>query len=202
MASDKALALQLCRKEFPQRWKTMNQIFIKRKKGTVCVQTLEDSERATPSWWFEPLLWGLSSKFPLADHFALPASELAFGLSQDLRVCAHISHQVGFQWRRLWVDSPLDLLSDLSSRKYLLDLRIWEICGLLFGQDPAYSLDCPAIDIDVLEFLSTRNEPRLLFLWRRKGIYLLPQFYQERTSEKTMVIYNLIESQRQAEWKK
>lgn len=94
-------------------------------------------------------------------------------------------------WSPLW----------FSSRKCLLDLRTWEICGLLFGQDPAYSLDCPAIDIDILEFLSPRNEPRLLFLWRRKGIYLLPQFYQERTSEKTMDIYNLIESQRQAEWK-
>lgn len=74
--------------------------------------------------------------------------------------------------------------------------------GLLFGQDPAYSLDFPAIDKDILEFLSTRNEPQLFFLWRRKGVFLLPQFYQERTSEKTMVIYNLIESQRQAEWKK
>ena len=75
----------------------------------------------------------------------------------------------------------------------------WEICCFLSGQDPAYSLDFPAIDI--LEFLSTRNEPQLLSVWRRKGIYLLPQFYQGRTSEKTMAIYNLIESQRQAEWK-
>lgn len=112
MASDKALALQLCRKEFAQRWKTMKHIFIKREKGTVCGHTLEDSERATPSWWFESLSWGRSSKFPLADHFALPVSELAFGFSQDSRICAHISHQVGFQWRGLWVDSPLDLLSD------------------------------------------------------------------------------------------
>ena len=78
----------------------------------------------------------------------------------------------------------------------------WELCGLLSGQDPAYSLEFPAIDIDILEFLSTRNEPQLLSLWRRKGIYLLPQFYQGRTSEKTMAIYNLIESQRHAEWKK
>ena len=44
--------------------------------------------------------------------FALPVSELAFGFSQDSRICAHISHQVGFQRRGLWVDSPLDLLSD------------------------------------------------------------------------------------------
>ena len=47
----------------------------------------------------------------------------------------------------------------------------WEICCFLSGQDPAYSLDFPAIDI--LEFLSTENEIKLLTL--RGSIYLWPQ---------------------------
>ena len=33
----RALALQLCRKEFPQRWKVVKSVFIRRKKSTVCV---------------------------------------------------------------------------------------------------------------------------------------------------------------------
>ena len=43
--------------------------------------------------------------------------------------------------------------------------------GLLSGQGPASSMDCPAIDM--LEFLSTGNELKLLTLGR--PIYLLPQ---------------------------
>ena len=33
----RALALQLCRKEFPQRWKVVKSVFIRRKESTVCV---------------------------------------------------------------------------------------------------------------------------------------------------------------------
>ena len=63
----------------------------------MCGHTLEDSETVTPSWYFESLLWGISSKFPLANHFALPVSEFVFGLSQDSPICMHISRQVGLQ---------------------------------------------------------------------------------------------------------
>lgn len=85
-------------------------------------------------------------------------------------LCAHLSSS-WTQWRGLWADlaSLRDLLSDFSSQKDLLDLRMRNMWFLIWA-DPAYSLDFPAIDI--LEFLSTRNEPQLLSAWRRKGIYL------------------------------
>ena len=33
-----------------------------------------------PSWWFELFIWGISSRFSLANHFALPGSESVFGI--------------------------------------------------------------------------------------------------------------------------
>ena len=39
VVSDIALALWLCGKEFPQRQKVVKQVFIRRKKSTVCVDT-------------------------------------------------------------------------------------------------------------------------------------------------------------------
>ena len=44
-----------------------------------------------PLWQSELLLWGISSEFPLANHFDLPDSESIFGISQDLPKCAHTS---------------------------------------------------------------------------------------------------------------
>ena len=35
-------------------------------------------ERLVPLQWFESLLWGISSGFPLANHLALPGSESIF----------------------------------------------------------------------------------------------------------------------------
>ena len=53
-------------------------------------------ERVTP-FWFESLLWGISSGFPLTSHLALPGSESVFGVSQGppLCVCTSLS-QDGF----------------------------------------------------------------------------------------------------------
>ena len=39
--------------------------------------------RAAPFWWFDSLLWGISSGFPLASHPDLPGSEPVLGVSQD-----------------------------------------------------------------------------------------------------------------------
>ena len=44
-----------------------------------------------PSWQFELLLWGISSSFPLADHFDLLGSQPIFRSSQDPPMCAHAS---------------------------------------------------------------------------------------------------------------
>ena len=42
-------------------------------------------------------IWGISSRFPLASHLALPGSESELGLSQGPPMCAHASlSQDGF----------------------------------------------------------------------------------------------------------
>lgn len=40
-------------------------------------------ERAAPLWQLESLLWGISSKFSLANHFGWPGSESIFNIAQD-----------------------------------------------------------------------------------------------------------------------
>ena len=54
-------------------------------------------ERVTPSWKFKSLIWGISSGFPLANHFDLPGSKSVLGIAQDFPMCAHTSlSQDGF----------------------------------------------------------------------------------------------------------
>ena len=54
-------------------------------------------EKVVPSWEFESLLWGIPSRFPLANHLAFPGSESVFGISQCPPMCAHTSlSQDGF----------------------------------------------------------------------------------------------------------
>ena len=48
------------------------------------IDTWVDSEgesRVVPSWQFELLLPGISSRFPLANHFDLTNSQSIFGIS-------------------------------------------------------------------------------------------------------------------------
>ena len=60
-------------------------------------------ERVAPSWQFKSLIWGISSRFPLANHLALPGSESVFGITQGPPLCARTSlSQDGFQRRGLW----------------------------------------------------------------------------------------------------
>ena len=72
----------------------------------------------------------------------------------------------------LWAGSFLTS-KELSSWEGFLDFENekYLVSYLLSGQGPASSMDCPAIDM--LEFLSTGNELKLLTLGR--PIYLLPQ---------------------------
>ena len=61
-------------------------------------------ERVAPLRQFESLLWGISSRFPLTNHFDLPDSKSVFGVSQDRPTCAGTSLcQDGFYRRGLWV---------------------------------------------------------------------------------------------------
>ena len=98
-------------------------------------------ERVTPSWQFESLLRGISSRFPLANHRDLPGSKSVFGISQDLPMCARASlSQDGFYHRALWVDlTSLSVTPLLTSKETFCAcvvrevswLQEWGICSLL-----------------------------------------------------------------------
>ena len=71
-----------------------NKAFIGRKKGVqyMWIDIQVDSERDKVALMaFEFLSWGISSSFPLANHFDLPGSRPIFGSSQDPTMCAHAS---------------------------------------------------------------------------------------------------------------
>ena len=54
---------------------------------------------------------GISSGFPLADHFDVSVSESILGLSQDSPMRAYASlSQDAFYCKGLWVELPLALL--------------------------------------------------------------------------------------------
>ena len=49
-------------------------------------------ERVTPLWYLKSLTWGISSRFPLVNHFDLPDSESVFEISQHPPICnMHLS---------------------------------------------------------------------------------------------------------------
>ena len=56
---------------------------LREEKSTVLLdrRTSGLRERVVPSGQFESLLWGISSLFPLTNHFDLPGSESVFGVS-------------------------------------------------------------------------------------------------------------------------
>ena len=71
----RALALWLCRKEFPQRWKVVKQVMCLLRGKRVqymWIGTRVDSERenhrVAPLWQVKSLTWGISSRFPLGFH--------------------------------------------------------------------------------------------------------------------------------------
>ena len=53
--------------------------------------TRADSEKKQrPWWWFESLTQGISSRFPLADHLALPVSESIWFISGSSPTCVRL----------------------------------------------------------------------------------------------------------------
>ena len=49
-------------------------------------------ERVTCLWLFESLLWGISSRFSLANHFDLSGSDFVFSIYQDPSMFVCLSH--------------------------------------------------------------------------------------------------------------
>ena len=57
----------------------------------------KDQDRASTGLEALLLLWGISSSFPLANHFDLPGSEAIVGMFQEPPICACLSlSQDGF----------------------------------------------------------------------------------------------------------
>ena len=187
VVSDKALALRLCRKRIPAKTESSetSKEFIRRKKrSTVCVDRHTGGlrERVVPLWQLESLLWGISSGFPLTNHFDLPGSEPIFGVSQDFPMYARTSlSQDGVYRRGLWVGlttwrhSPFDLQGaflHMCSWGGLLTLRMRNMWSLIFYLGRAQ----PSLSV-VLLFPSWSISPQgtnsNCLPWG--PIYLLPQ---------------------------
>ena len=125
---------------------------LREKKSTVCVDRHTGGlrERVAPSWQFKSLIWGISSMFPLTNHFDLSDSESIFGVSQAFPMCAHASlSQDGFYQRGLcvglvtWHDSPFDLQGaflHVCSREGLLTSRMRSLIFYLGRAEPPLSV--------------------------------------------------------------
>ena len=146
VVSDKALALWLCRKSIStKRESSETSSVYQEKKSTVSEDRHTGGLRevVVPSWWLESLLWGITSGFPLADHFHLPGSESIFGITQNPPVCTNMSlSQDGFYQRSQWVGrlsiSSLLTYKKLSSQEGFLDCgkEKYMVSYLLSGQPP------------------------------------------------------------------
>ena len=142
--------------------------------------------KVVTSWWFESLFGGISSRFLLADHFHLLASESVFGMSQGPPTCACSSlSQDGLQRRGLWVTdithyevtTPLPLLTSKEPfcacivGEVFLTSRTrnrWPFISYLDRAQPPPS-SCFYGVSTIMEFLSTGEK-----LFSLGPIYLLP----------------------------
>ena len=92
MVSAKGPGPLLCPKQLPEM-ESSKAREVSRGENVQCLLTdsWADSGRErvtefTPLWQFELLLWGISSAFPLANHFDLPYSQSIF----DRRILPHV----------------------------------------------------------------------------------------------------------------
>ena len=100
VASDKALALQLCRRRTPTNTESngASKICIRRRKSTVHVYRRKSRHRIdtrgripeTYSCGSLSQLWGITSRFPLTNHFALPERVCIWCISGSSHVCMHL----------------------------------------------------------------------------------------------------------------
>ena len=161
------------RKGFPQRQKVVKQVKCLlggKSVQYVWIDTLADSE-GTPwveaSWWFELLLWGVSSRFPLANHYdcLVHSSNLVY-LRILLCVLIHLLAKLNFtekasEWNIPWHDSPL------ASKELFCACVVgevsWllkqEICCLSRAQSPSL------IALLFLTFQSIENESPIALPW-------------------------------------
>ena len=69
------------------------------------------------SWQFKSFIWGISSGFPLTNHFDLPGSWSIFGISQDSPVCMHAPLGQGNSTRKAYKEDIPWSHSSLTSKK-------------------------------------------------------------------------------------
>ena len=111
VVSNKGPSFCLCKKEFPQRQKVANQVFIKRKSAPyMCVDAWVDLEReslghALVEVWSTSI--GHLFRVSLINHFDLTGLQSVFGISQDPPTCVHASlSQSGYYQKGMWVAWP------------------------------------------------------------------------------------------------
>ena len=106
MASDKTLAHQLCRNEFHIDMKSCETNCLLGSKN-ICVDRCTGGLREAHSFSsLNHFTWGMSFRFPLANHLALPGSEFIFGLCQDLKDLSYFIF-VRFWEKSLWKSPDL-----------------------------------------------------------------------------------------------
>ena len=142
-----------------------------------------ESPWAVPTWQFKSLTWGISSEFPLANHYDLTGSQSLSGVSQDPPMCAHTSlSQDESYWKGIWVGHPLTWLPfglqgtfsayvrsgrspDFRNKKYV-------VCA---GSSLPAKLPC----FLVLKFQSIENESPIALPWEYSSASCLrPTFWQ------------------------
>ena len=159
VVSDKSWNLWFYRKGFPQRQSSEASTHWRTQRGSPWVKAL---------WWFELLLWGVSSRFPLASHHdCLVHSPNLVYLRVLLCVLIHLLAKLNFTEKASeqnipWHDSPLASKEPfctcvVGEVSWLLEQ---EICCLSRAQSRSL------IALLFLEFQSTENESPVALPWR------------------------------------
>ena len=156
VVSDKGAGPLALQKRSAIGWKVVKEVkYLLKGKRVQYVQIDRQTQRESPQvahlWKSELLLWGISSKFPLDDHFDLPVLQSIIAVSQGLPMYAHTTlSQHGFYWKGLWLERPLTSTPFGLQGAFLRmcgrqGLLTWRMRTIWSGQGPATSLNCPAI---------------------------------------------------------
>ena len=193
MVSNKTLALHLCRNSTKmESSKQVKYLLGREKKYSTCRQTHGQTQNCLvmPMWQFELLVWGISSGFPLANHFNLPVSPYLVYFRILLCVCA-CAHVFLSQARRQTITqhhSSFELQGTflhICSRRGLLTLRMKNTCSLIFYPGRA---QYPLSIVLLLIFWRLSPQGMKLQLFHSGGfIHLLPELQIPRCITATVL---------------
>ena len=143
------LALQ---KRIPIRWKVLKQVFIKRKKSTICVDREADSEGESPSCtlvevWIIFMRYFFQVSFRQSFWFACFIVHSCY-ISGSSHVCTHDSWSTWillkrFMGRTSLTSTPFGLQGAFLCMCGREGLPTWRMRNTRSRQGPASSLNCP-----------------------------------------------------------